>query len=138
MPVRYSFNIPGFVQPMLHNLDDCDCICEEDECCCYDKIIDESDPKKKNVVDMYQIINNKSASINLDDDKPKIKPTLFCPPPLINSQQLGIAHSLLYSGSKFGGYQKSKGNSYDVEVVFQVIFDNRMIFKNLNPKDLIE
>ncbi|KPM04277.1 Vacuolar import and degradation protein-like protein [Sarcoptes scabiei] len=104
---------------MLHNLDDCDCICEEDECCCYDKIIDESDPKKKNVVDMYQIINNKSASINLDDDKPKIKPTLFCPPPLINSQQLGIAHSLLYSGSKFGGYQKSKGNSYDVEVVFQ-------------------
>lgn len=42
------------------------------------------------------------------------------PPPPINTQQPGVATSLLYSGSKFRGHQKSKGNSYDVEVVLQV------------------
>ncbi|XP_011357377.1 glucose-induced degradation protein 4 homolog [Pteropus vampyrus] len=41
------------------------------------------------------------------------------PPPPINTQQPGVATSLLYSGSKFRGHQKSKGNSYDVEVVLQ-------------------
>lgn len=42
------------------------------------------------------------------------------PPPPANSKQPGITKSLLYNGSKFKGYQKSKGNSYDVEVVLQV------------------
>lgn len=42
------------------------------------------------------------------------------PPPPLNTQQPGVVTSLLYSGSKFIGYQKSKGNSYDVEVVLQV------------------
>jgi len=42
------------------------------------------------------------------------------PPPPINTRQLGVVTSLLYSGSKFRGHQKSKGNSYDVEVVLQV------------------
>lgn len=42
------------------------------------------------------------------------------PPPPINTQQPGVATSLLYSGSQFRGHQKSKGNSYDVEVVLQV------------------
>lgn len=42
------------------------------------------------------------------------------PPPPINTQQPGVATSLLYSGSQFHGHQKSKGNSYDVEVVLQV------------------
>ena len=42
------------------------------------------------------------------------------PPPPANSSQPGVATSLLYSGSKFQGHQKSKGNSYDVEVVLQV------------------
>ena len=42
------------------------------------------------------------------------------PPPPANSQQPGITTTLLYSGSKFIGHQKSKGNSYDVEVVLQV------------------
>ena len=42
------------------------------------------------------------------------------PLPLANSKQPGIAPTLLYSGSKFYGNQKSKGNSYDVEVTFQV------------------
>ncbi|KAL7377549.1 hypothetical protein ABVT39_001196 [Epinephelus coioides] len=41
------------------------------------------------------------------------------PPAPINTYQPGVATSLLYSGSQFRGYQKSKGNSYDVEVVMQ-------------------
>lgn len=46
------------------------------------------------------------------------------PPPPINTQQPGVVTSLLYSGSRFRGHQKSKGNSYDVEVVLQVSFRN--------------
>lgn len=42
------------------------------------------------------------------------------PPPPINTHQPGVNTSLLYSGSQFRGHQKSKGNSYDVEVVLQV------------------
>lgn len=41
------------------------------------------------------------------------------PPPPANSKQPGIAKSLLYNGSKFQGFQKSKGSSYEVEVVLQ-------------------
>ncbi|XP_056143640.1 glucose-induced degradation protein 4 homolog isoform X2 [Lampris incognitus] len=41
------------------------------------------------------------------------------PPAPINTRQPGVATSFLYSGSQFRGFQKSKGNSYDVEVVFQ-------------------
>ena len=41
------------------------------------------------------------------------------PPPPVNSKLPGVTTSLLYSGSKFRGHQKSKGNSYDVEVVLQ-------------------
>ncbi|XP_035776245.1 glucose-induced degradation protein 4 homolog [Anopheles albimanus] len=41
------------------------------------------------------------------------------PPPPNNSKQLGVTKSLLYNGSKFRGYQKSKGNAYEVEVVLQ-------------------
>lgn len=42
------------------------------------------------------------------------------PPPPANSKQIGVTKSLLYNGSKFQGFQKSKGNSYTVEVVLQV------------------
>lgn len=42
------------------------------------------------------------------------------PPPPANSKQLGVQNTLLYNGSKFKGSQKSKGNSYEVEVVLQV------------------
>lgn len=38
-----------------------------------------------------------------------------------NSSQDGIRETMLYSGSKFKGFQKSQGNSYDVEVVLQVL-----------------
>ena len=44
------------------------------------------------------------------------------PPPPANSKQPGVSKSLLYNGSKFQGHQKSKGNSYEVEVVLQVSF----------------
>lgn len=51
----------------------------------------------------------------------KVDISLISPPPPANSlKQPGVSPSLLYNGSKFQGYQKSKGNSYDVEVVLQV------------------
>lgn len=47
------------------------------------------------------------------------------PPPPANSKQPGVTKSLLYNGSKFQGHQKSKGNSYEVEVVLQVSNKNK-------------
>lgn len=44
------------------------------------------------------------------------------PPAPINTHQPGVTTSLLYSGSQFRGYQKSKGNAYEVEVAVQVNF----------------
>ncbi|CAA9996257.1 unnamed protein product [Nesidiocoris tenuis] len=44
------------------------------------------------------------------------------PPPPANSKQPGVNPSLLYNGSRFQGHQKSKGNSYEVEVVLQSKF----------------
>lgn len=44
----------------------------------------------------------------------------YAPPPPANSKQLGVHNTLLYNGSRFKGSQKSKGNSYEVEVVLQV------------------
>lgn len=43
------------------------------------------------------------------------------PPTPANNKTIGTYRSLLSSGSKFTGSQKSKGNSYDVEVVLQVM-----------------
>lgn len=34
---------------------------------------------------------------------------------------IGLLNTLLYNGSKFKGYQKSKGNSYEVEVILQFV-----------------
>lgn len=48
------------------------------------------------------------------------------PPPPANSKQPGVTKSLLYNGSKFQGHQKSKGNSYEVEVVLQVSHNNKV------------
>ncbi|GJQ80922.1 hypothetical protein Trydic_g4739 [Trypoxylus dichotomus] len=47
------------------------------------------------------------------------------PRPPENSKQLGVTKSLLYNGSRFHGYQKSKGNSYEVEVIFQHVDEER-------------
>ncbi|XP_018610171.1 glucose-induced degradation protein 4 homolog isoform X2 [Scleropages formosus] len=61
------------------------------------------------------------------------------PPPPINAQQPGIATSLLYSGSQFRGHQKSKGNSYDVEVVLQhVTMEDSYLCGYLKIKGLTE
>lgn len=49
------------------------------------------------------------------------------PPPPANSKQPGVTKSLLYNGSRFQGSQKSKGNSYDVEVVLQVSRSPRLL-----------
>ncbi|XP_051905039.1 glucose-induced degradation protein 4 homolog [Hippocampus zosterae] len=46
-------------------------------------------------------------------------PGSLMPPAPINGQQPGVATSVLYSGSQFRGYQKSKGSAYDVDVVLQ-------------------
>lgn len=61
------------------------------------------------------------------------------PPPPKNCQQPGVARSLLYSGSKFQGYQKSKGNCYDVEVELQhVDLENSYVCGYLKIKGLTE
>ncbi|XP_034449626.1 glucose-induced degradation protein 4 homolog [Hippoglossus hippoglossus] len=57
----------------------------------------------------------------------------------INTHQPGVATSLLYSGSQFRGYQKSKGNSYDVEVVLQhVTVEDSYLCGYLKIKGLTE
>lgn len=112
MPVRYNSTINNFNPQMLRNIEDnCDCICEE--ACSHDK-----GKTKNNEVNFNTMIRSSTSN---EFNKEKFNRSLFCPPPLLNSYQLGIAHSMLYSGSKFGGYQKSKGNSYEVEVILQVI-----------------
>ena len=51
-----------------------------------------------------------------------IKTNIDPPVPFTNKTKAFSMHrALLYNGSKFSGSQKSKGNSYDVEVVLQVI-----------------
>ncbi|XP_076121268.1 glucose-induced degradation protein 4 homolog isoform X1 [Alosa pseudoharengus] len=61
------------------------------------------------------------------------------PPPPINTHQPGVTTSLLYSGSEFQGYQKSKGNSYDVEVVLQhVTMEDSYLCGYLKIKGLTE
>jgi len=49
---------------------------------------------------------------------------LIKPPLPVKVTDYGIPRSLLYSGSKFVGQQKSKGNGYDVEVILQVGADH--------------
>ncbi|CAD6201473.1 GSCOCG00000273001-RA-CDS [Cotesia congregata] len=61
------------------------------------------------------------------------------PPPPANSKQPGVTKSLLYNGSRFQGSQKSKGNSYDVEVVLQhVDEENSYLCGYLKIKGLTE
>ncbi|XP_074552424.1 uncharacterized protein gid4 [Halichoeres trimaculatus] len=66
-------------------------------------------------------------------------PASLYPPAPINTYQPGVATSLLYSGSQFRGYQKSKGNSYDVEVVLQhVTMEDSYLCGYLKIKGLTE
>jgi len=64
---------------------------------------------------------------------------LLVPFPPKTSAQIGIPETPLYSGSKFQGHQKSKGNRYDVEVVFQhVDEENAFLCGYLKIKGLTE
>ncbi|XP_063600258.1 glucose-induced degradation protein 4 homolog [Penaeus indicus] len=61
------------------------------------------------------------------------------PPPPANSGQPGVTRSLLYNGSRFQGHQKSKGQSYDVEVVLQHVDEaNSYLCGYLKIKGLTE
>jgi hypothetical protein len=61
------------------------------------------------------------------------------PPIPAYNKSTGIYRSLLYNGSKFTGSQKSKGNSYDVEVVLQhVDLENSYMCGFLKIKGLTE
>lgn len=46
---------------------------------------------------------------------------VIIPPFLEDSRQNGLATDTLFNGSKFRGYQRSQGKSYDVEVQLQHI-----------------
>ncbi|KAL1422978.1 hypothetical protein MTO96_021570 [Rhipicephalus appendiculatus] len=68
-----------------------------------------------------------------------VRTTEIMPPLPANSQQPGVTRSLLYNGSRFQGQQKSKGNSYDVEVVLQHVDEaNSYLCGYLKIKGLTE
>ena len=64
--------------------------------------------------------NSKGIQTAINSNKMPVKCEVIPPPS--QSKQLGFPKTLLYNGSKFEGSQKSKGNSYAVEVVLQVFF----------------
>lgn len=71
-----------------------------------------------NSVDQYSLnsfANWSSSESNMEKLLASVNP-----PPPQNCVQPVIHRSLLYSGSKFRGHQKSKGNCYNVEVTLQV------------------
>lgn len=43
------------------------------------------------------------------------------PLPPVKTKQPGVTNTLLYSGSRFVGHQRSKGNEYEVEVILQYV-----------------
>ncbi|CAF0721465.1 unnamed protein product [Brachionus calyciflorus] len=65
--------------------------------------------------------------------------TIIEPPVLENNKTVGCYRTILYNGSKFSGYQKSQGKSYDVEVVLQhVDIENSYLCGFLKIKGLTE
>jgi len=113
MPVRYTSNISGFSPQMIDIDDNCVCIC--DDSCSH-----ENESRNGTSGDAQKCVINSSSSCNTLE-KIKKRTPLLNPPPLIYSCQLGVPHSSLYNGSKFGGCQTSKGTSYQVEVHIQNI-----------------
>jgi len=64
-----------------------------------------------------------------------IKTNIDPPVPFAKKTKAFSMHrALLYNGSKFSGSQKSKGNSYDVEVVLQVMKEHN--FDKFSRKNL--
>lgn len=135
MPVRYSSSLSGGFSPQMLDLDSSInyvCICDDGGCAHEMAASALQARKSKNGSECAgeQPLEGeeaeegqssaKEAALREAAAKRKKKSSLCSPPPLLNSSQLGVTTSCLYSGSKFGGYQTSKGNSYQVEVVFQV------------------
>ncbi|KAH9392772.1 GID complex subunit 4, VID24 [Tyrophagus putrescentiae] len=128
MPVRYSnaTSLGGFMSPQMLDLDNsinCVCICDDVTGCCHGSGSNQGGrgprASKDGSSGSSEVFLERSEALKKAAAAKKKKSTLCNPPPLVNSCQLGVAHSCLYSGSKFGGFQTSKGNSYQVEVVFQ-------------------
>jgi len=63
--------------------------------------------------------NNNSVANRPTGETDKMKTSEIYPPALANKTQPGLPSNSLYNGSKFLGQQKSRGNSYDVEIVFK-------------------
>jgi hypothetical protein len=74
------------------------------------------------VIQRRHFLSKKVTLVTVDESTAFKMPVRveITPPPPANSKQPGVTKSLLYNGSKFQGFQKSKGNSYEVEVVLQV------------------
>lgn len=69
---------------------------------------------------------------------PDFAQQLSAVPPSLNRIP-GLPNSILFSGSKFHGHQKSRGNCYDVEVVLHdVDLDNSFLCGFLKIKGLTE
>lgn len=126
MPVRFNSKSEINISSMPINVDkdesgpvlNEDIDLEEEECTTSDQ---EMPVKKRVIEEIYEMDTNYSSqSSACSCYVPIIKrPLLAGPPFMANSHLVGINKSLLYSGSKFVGRQKSKGNSYDVEVIIQ-------------------
>ncbi|CAG0918115.1 unnamed protein product [Notodromas monacha] len=59
---------------------------------------------------------------------------LFPPAPCC-SRTPGVIKSLLYNGSRFQGHQKSKGNSYEVEVILQLVTASRHFVQHVDEQN---
>ena len=87
---------------------------------------------------MHRLISMCTEPCNVKYFSLKLKVDLVPPPP-VNSKLPGVTTSLLYSGSKFRGHQKSKGNSYDVEVVLQNVDEENSYlcgYLKVSPKSI--
>lgn len=70
-------------------------------------------------------INLKNSSSETNDFIERQPSILNCVPPYTNHRQAGVIKNYLYNGSSFSGYQKSKNESYEVNVKIQhVDFDS--------------
>jgi len=54
-----------------------------------------------------------------EEDSFEMKLPEINPPLLANQKQPGLPSNSLYNGSRFRGYQKSRGNAFDVEIIFK-------------------
>ncbi|XP_035705928.1 glucose-induced degradation protein 4 homolog [Folsomia candida] len=85
------------------------------------------------------VITSSSSAISSSVTTMRLRESEIAPPPLANKNQPGLPSNSIYSGSKFDGSQKSRGNSYDVEITFKnVDVQNSHICGYLTIKGLTE